>query len=75
MSDMYLCHESPYYKHNAITLNVGYSKNVVLNTQVNDIQIIKGMFKTGDILTITNMADTNCNIENNNFTTNCTNAF
>ena len=70
MTDMYLCHESPYYEHSAITLNVGYSKNVILTTKVNDIQIIKGMFKTGDILTITNMADTNCNIENNNFTSN-----
>ena len=70
MTDTYLCHENPYYKHSAITLDVGYSKNVILKTQVNDIQIIKGMFKTGDILTITNMADTNCNIENNNFTSN-----
>lgn len=70
MNDMYLCHEPPYYNHSGITLNVGYSKNVILKTQVNDIQIIKGMFKCGDILTITNMADTNCNIENNNFTAN-----
>ena len=70
MTDMYLCHESPYYNHTGITLNVGYSKNVILKTQVNDIQIIKGMFKSGDILTITNMADTNCNIENNDFTAN-----
>lgn len=70
MDNMYLCHESPYYEHSDITLNVGYSKNVILTTKVNDIQIIKGMFKAGDILTITNMADTNCNIENNNFTSN-----
>ena len=70
MDNMYLCHESPYYKHSGITLNVGYSKNVILTSQINDIQIIKGMFKTGDVLTITNMADTNCNIENNNFSNN-----
>jgi len=70
IDDFYICHESPYYKHSDITLNVGYSKNVFLTTQIQDIQIIKGMFKTGDILTITNIADTSCNIENNTFTSN-----
>ena len=70
IDDLYICHETQYYKHSAITLYVGYSKNVFLNTTIQDIQIIKGMFKTGDILTITNMAETSCNIENNNFTSN-----
>ena len=70
MKDMYICRENPYYSHSGITLNVGYSKSVFLNTTINDIQIIKGMFKNGDILTITNVADTNVNIENKSFTTN-----
>ena len=70
MDDLYICHETPYYNQSGITLNVGYSKNVFLTTEIIDIQIIKGMFKTGDILTITNMADTSCNIENNTFTSN-----
>lgn len=67
MDNLYNCHEMPYYNHSGITLNVGYTKNVILTTTVNDIQVINGMFKTGDILTITNMADSVCNIENNSF--------
>ena len=70
MTDMYICRENPYYSHTGLTLNVGYSKSVFLNTTINDIQIIKGMFKNGDILTLTNVADTNVNIENKSFTSN-----
>lgn len=70
MTDMYICKETPFYTHEEITLNVGYSKNILIDKPIKDIQIIKGMFKNGDILTITNISANIVNIENKAFTMN-----